>query len=90
MSWREKAKPIIADVIATVGTDDRKALRKALREAYPFGQRQYHPYRIWCDEIARQLGEKPVLGTREKKAIPCCGQMDLFNKPVLNGRHDGV
>lgn len=63
MSWREHATPIIRRVIAETGTDDEKALRKALREAYPFGERQYHPYKIWCDEVRRQLhkprGPKP-------------------------------
>jgi len=58
MSWREKAAPIIREVIKTVGKSDMKALRKALRDAYPFGPRQYHPYKIWCDEVNRQLGLK--------------------------------
>ena len=61
MTWRDKARPIIAAVIAQVGTDDLPRLRKALREAYPWGPREYHPYRIWCDEIRKQLqlGGKP-------------------------------
>jgi len=50
-NWRDSARPIIAEVIARVGRDDMKALRRALREAYPFGPRQYYPYRIWLDEI---------------------------------------
>jgi hypothetical protein len=58
-NWRDSARPIIAEVIARVGRDDMKALRRALREAYPFGPRQYYPYRIWLDEIKEQLGLKP-------------------------------
>lgn len=54
-TWRTHAAPIIARVIAEVGTDDMKALRKALREAYPFCERNYWPYKIWCDEVKRQI-----------------------------------
>lgn len=57
-TWRDHASPIIAKVIAETGTDDIKALRKALREAYPYGERKYHPYKIWLDEIKSQLGLK--------------------------------
>jgi hypothetical protein len=53
--WRDRAAPIIAEVIARVGRDDERALRKALHDAYPFGERRMHPYRIWCDEVRRQL-----------------------------------
>ena len=60
MTWRDKARPLIAGVISQVGTEDIKALRKALREAFPFGTRELHPYRIWCDEIRVQLGTKPA------------------------------
>jgi hypothetical protein len=48
MSWRNHAATIIAEVIERVGRDDMKALKTALRSAYPYGQRRYHPYKIWC------------------------------------------
>ena len=53
--WRDRAAPIIREVIARVGRDDERALRKALHDACPFGERQLHPYKIWRDEIRRQL-----------------------------------
>lgn len=56
--WREKAAPIIADVIRQVGRDDEKTLRKALRDAYPFGERRYYPYKVWRDEIKKQVGRR--------------------------------
>ena len=62
MSWRERAAPIIRQVIAS----EPENLRKALRDAYPFGARKMWPYKIWCDEIRRQLGKKQPLGTRTK------------------------
>lgn len=57
-TWRTHAAIIIEQTIRQQGTDDMTALRRALREAYPFGERKYHPYKIWCDEIKRQLGQK--------------------------------
>ena len=59
MTWRDRARPLIAKIISRHGTEDIKGLRKALREAFPFGPREYHPYRIWLDEIRVQLGTKP-------------------------------
>lgn len=78
-TWREHARPIIAEVIARVGTKDRKALRAALRAAYPYGERRMHPYRIWCHEIRVQLGDvKMPTRERIKAKTPCPGQLELF------------
>lgn len=56
-----------------------KALRKALCEAYPFGQKAYHPYKIWCDEIKFQLGLKPAkVPPHERQPDPLPGQKELF------------
>jgi hypothetical protein len=33
-------------------------IRRALRDAYPFGERAMWPYKVWCDEVRRQLGVK--------------------------------
>lgn len=53
MSWREHAAQVVAATIQRIGNDE-KELRKALREAYPFGERKYRPYKVWCDEVNRQ------------------------------------
>jgi len=58
--WRDRSAPIIADVIRRVGREDMRALRCALREAYPFGKRRYHPYSVWCSEVRRQLRTLPT------------------------------
>jgi hypothetical protein len=75
MSWRDYARPIIQQVLKETKGQDEKVIRKALRDAYPFGARQYHPYKIWLDEIKvqrglRQFGHIP-------KPIPE-NQTDLF------------
>lgn len=62
MTWREHCTLIIAEVIQEVGTDDMKALKKALVEAYPYGQKKLWPYKVWRSEIRRQLKlDIPVL-----------------------------
>ena len=55
-SWRERAAPIITRVLAETAGADEKTIRRALKAAYPFGQRSMHPYKIWCDEVQRQRG----------------------------------
>jgi hypothetical protein len=59
-SWRDLARPIIAEVLRNNEGKDESEIKKALKEAYPFGQREYHPYKIWLDEIKvqRKLGRK--------------------------------
>ena len=80
-TWRDYARPVIAEVINRVGIDDPKLLRKELSDAYPFFEKENHPYRIWLDEIKRQLGQLPPLGQRkpkEKEIDP--NQIDLFGE----------
>ncbi len=81
-SWRRHSAPIIARILAEFPEGaERKA---ALHGAYPFGERKYHPYKIWLDEIARQEHRKPKLGTFGPKskahAIPDPRQDGLFQE----------
>ena len=57
--WRNIAAPIISKVLEETKGASPEDVRKAVREAYPFGQRKYHPYKIWCDEVKRQM-HRPV------------------------------
>ena len=54
-TWRDSARPLIYEVIMANKGKDEKEIRKALRDAYPWGERRYHPYKIWCDEVSKQL-----------------------------------
>lgn len=80
MSWRDRARPVIQAVIKRVGTADMKALRAAISDAYPFGPREMHPYKIWCDEVRRQLGLKVVKDAKgiPRHTQPTMGQQELF------------
>jgi hypothetical protein len=79
MTWRDEARPIIAAVIARVGKHNKRMLRKALHNAYPFGVRQFHPYKVWCDEIREQTGEnRKRAERRNREADRRTGQGRLF------------
>lgn len=48
-SWLEQARFVISRAISE-GVDakeDIAAIRKRVDSAYPFGERQYHPYKMW-------------------------------------------
>lgn len=55
--WRSQAAPIIQKVLLENRGRDEAEVRKLLSAAYPFGERKYHPYKIWLDEIKRQTGK---------------------------------
>lgn len=52
--WRDHSKAVIARVLLDTKGKDKQTIRQALYDAYPFGQRAMHPYKIWLDEIKRQ------------------------------------
>lgn len=59
-NWRKHAAPIIARVLSETAGKPEKEIRKALREAFPFGVYGYHPLKIWLDEIRIQRGLKKL------------------------------
>ena len=83
MTWRDQAAPIIRAVLEKATGRPESAIRQALYEAYPFGQRQYHPYKIWLDEIRRQRGTKPPLGTHGVGRMSGVGGEDDPNQMEL-------
>jgi hypothetical protein len=82
MGWRDIAYDA-ASKAYTEGHDlglTGKALKAHLNKAYPFGVRQYHPYKIWLDVVKKLLN--PGMPSRRpcKKAImQAPGQCSLFN-----------
>jgi len=52
-TWRQSAAPIIAAVLKETKDLPEKEIKAALKEAYPFGVRAHHPYKVWLDEIKR-------------------------------------
>jgi hypothetical protein len=86
-SWRDHAAPIIAKVIEDVGYDDIGRLKRAMFDAYPFGERKYQPYKIWCDEVRRQTngrlsrhGPKPVKKKWQRHVVVDAKTKDIFSE----------
>lgn len=74
-SWRDTARPIIAKVLEENTGKDEAVIKKALYDAYPFGKRQYHPYKVWLDEIKVQRKQKRF---GERKDLQNPDQSTLF------------
>lgn len=65
--WRQRAAEVITAVLADHPNAGAKERMDLLREAYPFGIKQYHPYKIWRSQVRLQLGiDKP----KPRKARP--------------------
>jgi hypothetical protein len=72
MTWRDRFRPMIAEVLAAHAGAGEKTLRRALREAWPYTMTRggaAWPYKVWLDEIARQRGKrKPARKLRRMTA----------------------
>lgn len=68
-TWRDIAKPIIREVLKVNAGKTDKEIKKALRDAYPWGERAMHPYKIWCDEIKVQRGKRKF-NERKSDIVP--------------------
>lgn len=73
-TWRDHCRPIIKDVLDKTKGRPENEIRKALKDAYPYGMRKYHPYKIWLDEIKVQRGLKQSKTTEETNP----NQTELF------------
>lgn len=78
-TWRDRWRPIIANVLKETAGQSEREIRKALREAWPGGLREYFPYKVWLDEIRVQLGLRKFGRGKDKLRVESCeGQGDLF------------
>lgn len=57
-TWRDIARPLIYSILQQHADKTEKEKRKLLKDAYPWGERAMHPYKIWCDEVSIQLKKK--------------------------------
>jgi len=70
--WREVANQVIAEIAAENRDLPDKELRTKISEAYPFGERAMHPYKIWLDAVKKYFEFKKKKESFEKL------QGDLF------------
>lgn len=94
-SWRDRARPVVAATLAALPPDaTTQDKRRALRDAYPFGERAMWPYKVWCDEVRRQLGLERPRRRRDRAArtgpspadlgIPTLGEQgELFSSDAV-------
>ena len=52
-------------------------LRRLINAAYPFGERKYHPYKIWLDAVKEYVGLKSKQEGQPKQAALDLGTSDL-------------
>lgn len=54
--WREHSRKVIGMVLESLPKDaSYKEAKIALHAAYPYGERRYTPYKIWCEEVKLAL-----------------------------------
>lgn len=51
MTWKEHAHKHIAKVLREHPDADEKTLRRLISAAYPWGERQYFPYKAWLQAV---------------------------------------
>lgn len=56
-TWRQHATAVIAQVRAAHPDAAGAALRALLHAAYPFGERRYWPYTVWCQCVREACGQ---------------------------------
>lgn len=64
--WRAIADKVIARVVSDNPGLSEDELRKKMSDAYPFGMRKYHPYKIWLTAVNEHFNPP----TRVRKAKP--------------------
>ena len=66
--WNVKSREVINTIIAEVGVEDEDALRKAILDAYPFGERRHHPYKVFLEEVKKTMTGIRLQKTRLRPA----------------------
>ena len=59
-SWGDRARRVIVQVLSDNPDLSGPELKKKLSQAYPFGEREYHPYKVWLREVGRALTQRAI------------------------------
>ena len=90
-TWRRSAAGIVAAVLQAYKGSDEATRKRALREAYPFGERRHWPYKVWLSEIKRQLaGGSATPPDKRQLPLPfeAASSLTCQRCGVLQGLHD--
>ena len=88
-NWHELFRPLIASVLAENIGASKKAMRRALNEAFPVNvKRQGSAWRAWHEEVAAQAG----LDVRHKNKVwfvnrgRCPVYAQEWNHPIFSNK----
>lgn len=57
-TWRQAARRKIDQALRDPECpDDPKELKDFINSRYPFGPREYYPYRVWLEELGKVIQE---------------------------------
>lgn len=72
MTWRQRARAVISPVVAAHYGQPRKAVRKALREAFAnyYHSRSGRAYQIWLEEVRYAMRERTRKANTRQPARP--------------------
>ena len=73
--WNVKSREVIDAVVIRVGVDDETALRKAMFDAYPFGERKHWPYKVFCEEVKKTMQGIRLQKTRLRPPVVQMGML---------------
>lgn len=82
MSWYEHALSVVRRTVAENPTLEGAELRKAVSEAYPFGEREMWPYKAWCKAVSK------VLGPSQKQLDAQAKQLAKLKEKIRQGGLD--
>jgi len=89
-NWVALADQAIREVHAALPKDaTAKEIRRALREAYPFGERRCGPYKTWLRKRRAYLRLRGIRPTRRRsrptyiELVEQLGQLRLFDPDTL-------
>lgn len=86
--WREHAAKVISRAITELAIThpdlSGDALKKKISaDFYPFGPREYHPYKIWLDELKRTFERHPDAAVQLPAKPPSVA--DYNDMPLFGG-----
>ena len=73
--WSVKSHEVIRAVVAEVGVEDEDALRKAILDAYPFGERRHQPYKVYLEEAKKTMQGIRLQKTRLRPPVVQMGML---------------
>lgn len=62
-TWKTHSAVVIQRVIDANPTATTDELKKLVSDAYPFGERKYHPYKQWLKAVKEAFAEGEPVAT---------------------------